>query len=168
MIVIHVLHFQPYPHFTPYHPYQMTDSESSQKTDVTQPASQPSEASGSEEGGPKPSTLFNVGSAQVQTVASEGGTSAEVDEGEIICVYMCVCFSVCSSVHVFVCICTCVHLYVYMMMFAFGLHKWLCTYVHDRVSLWLFGTYEDCCAKNWPDNADTYTVHTYVRALYTV
>ena len=69
------------------HHHQVTDSENSQKTDVTQPASQPSEASGSEDGGPKPSSLFNLGTAQVQTVASEGDVSAEVDEGEMVCVW---------------------------------------------------------------------------------
>ena len=67
------------------HHHQVTDSENSQKTDVTQPASQPSEASGSEDGGPKPSSLFTLGSAQVQTAASEGDASTEVDEGEMVC-----------------------------------------------------------------------------------
>ena len=68
-----------------HHHHQVTDSENSQKTDVTQPASQPSEASGSEDGGPKPSSLFTLGSAQVQTASSEGDASAEVDEGEMVC-----------------------------------------------------------------------------------
>ena len=68
------------------HYHQVTDSENSKKTDVTQPASQPSEASGSEDGGPKPSSLFNLGTAQVQTAVSEGDASAEVDEGEMVCV----------------------------------------------------------------------------------
>ena len=79
------------------HHHQVTDSENSQKTDVTQPASQPSEASGSEDGGPKPSSLFNLGSAQVQTAASEGDASTEVDEGEMVCTVR-----GCVSVHVFV------------------------------------------------------------------
>ena len=89
------------------HHHQVADSENSQKTDVTQPASQPSEASGSEDCGPKPSSLFTLGSAQVQTSASEGDASAEVDEGEMGCGwvggwvwYM----GECESVHVSVCV----------------------------------------------------------------
>ena len=88
------------------HHHQVTDSENSQKTDVTQPASQPSEASGSEDGAPKPSSLFTLGSAQVQTAASEGDASAEVDEGEMVwgCVWGGVVRVCCESVHVSVCV----------------------------------------------------------------
>ena len=66
---------------------QATDSESSQKTDVTQPASQTSEVSGSEDGGQVSLSPFNPPSAQVQPAASGGEPSAEGDEGDVV---MCV------------------------------------------------------------------------------